>query len=98
MDSLTRWQHRISLRGRLLALLAITMLPLVGLVLWSTAQQRESARATASAEAFRIATTASAGQEDWLDTSRQMLTALAQLLPVGPGDAQICSAVLETLH
>ena len=85
------------LRVRLLALVLLAILPALGLVLYSAIDQRRSAMKEATASAQRIVRLAAAAQKQYIETSRQLLTTLAQLREVRPDRAEEAEALFRTL-
>lgn len=85
------------LRVRLLALVLLAILPALGLVLYTAIDQRHSAIKEATASAQRIVRLAAAAQKQYIETSRQLLTTLAQLREVRPDRAAEAEALFRTL-
>ena len=85
------------LRVRLLALVLLAILPALGLVLYTAIDQRRSAMKEATASAQRIVRLAAAAQKQYIETSRQLLTTLAQLHEVRPERAEEAEALFRTL-
>ncbi len=85
------------LRVRLLALVLLAILPALGLVLYTAIDQRHSAIKEATASAQRIVRLAAAAQKQYIETSRQLLTTLAQLREVRPERAEEAEALFRTL-
>lgn len=85
------------LRVRLLALVLLAILPALGLVLYTAIDQRRSAMKEATASAQRIVRLAAAAQKQYIETSRQLLTTLAQLREVRPERAEEAEALFRTL-
>ena len=85
------------LRVRLLALVLLAILPALGLVLYTAIDQRRSAIKEATASAQRIVRLAAAAQKQYIETSRQLLTTLAQLREVRPDRAAETETLFRTL-
>ena len=85
------------LRVRLLALVLLAILPALGLVLYTAIDQRRSAIKEATASAQRIVRLAAAAQKQYIETSRQLLTTLAQLREVRPDRTEEAEALFRTL-
>jgi signal transduction histidine kinase len=68
-----------SLRVRLLLLVLLGMLPVLGLVLHSTFQQRQNALEETRQEALRVARIVARTQQQNIESSRQLLVTLAQI-------------------
>jgi serine phosphatase RsbU (regulator of sigma subunit) len=86
-----------SLRSRLLLLVLLALVPVLGLMLWTAAEQRRLAAAEVQENALRLARLASLDQERLIESTRQLLVVLAQLPEVRRGDPAACGALLAVL-
>ncbi|HEY7676889.1 MAG TPA: response regulator [Candidatus Methylomirabilis sp.] len=86
-----------SLRGRLLLLVLLALLPAVGLTVYGNLEARRRATAQVQDGALRLARLASADHERLISGTRQLLVALAQLPGVRPGNPAGCGALLGRL-
>ncbi len=89
------------LRVRLLSLVLLAVLPALGLVIYTAADQRRMAKADAIATAMRIVRTAAATQKQQIDSSKQLLITLTLLRDVRPEraeDAEFLFKNLITVH
>jgi hypothetical protein len=86
-----------SLRFRLLLLVLLAVVPALGLILYTAAEQREAAVVDAQENALRIARLAASDQERLVEGARQLLTALAQLPSVRNHDEAQCTLFLADL-
>ncbi len=87
-----------SLRVRFMLLVLIALLPALGLLVYVADGQRDQAVEDAQEDARRFAMLAAADQKRLLDSTRQLLVALAVLPEVRGGDPEVCSALLSTLR
>ena len=84
-----------SLRLLLILLVALAILPLFGLALFSNLQQRQVSRAEANQEALRLARIAVLYQEEKISGAQQLLATLARLPIIRDGNAAECEHFLE---
>jgi hypothetical protein len=70
--------HR-SLRARLIQLVLLAVLPALGLILYSAAEQRQLARSSAESEALRAVRVLVASHERLIESTRHLLIALSRL-------------------
>ena len=89
--------RRPGLRTVFVALVIMSMVPVVGLVVFSAVRQREQARDVIGAEAARVARLAALREADLIEGGRNMLTAIAQFGPVQAGEGRSCSERLAAL-
>ena len=82
------------LRARLLGLLALVLLPCLGLVLYTQADERKAAIAGVNRDALRLIAIATSNQAAQIEAARELLTAFAQLPHLRANDAAACSAAL----
>lgn len=86
-----------SLRARLLLLVAIAVIPILGLTIYSALEQRHLAGYEVQETTVRLARVASSQQGQLILGTRQLLTGLAQLREVRQGSPGECSAVFAKL-
>jgi serine phosphatase RsbU (regulator of sigma subunit) len=91
-------QERVfSLRARLLGLLALVLLPWLGLVLYTQADERKAAIAGINRDALRLIAIATSNQSAQIEAARQLLTAFAQLPQLRTQDSAACDAALAEM-
>ncbi|MBM4442789.1 MAG: PAS domain S-box protein [Candidatus Rokubacteria bacterium] len=90
--------RRARLRGRLLLLVALAVLPAFAVIAFTALEQRRTARAAAQAEALALATRVADHHRASLAASRQLLTALARLPVVRARDAGACSLTFADIR
>lgn len=83
---MTRYSF-FSLRVRLLLLVLIAVLPVLGLTLYTAAEERRLAATRAQEEALRLVRLASSDQEHLIEGARQLLAVMAQLPEVRSGNS-----------
>lgn len=86
-----------SLRFRLLLLVLLAVIPALGLILYTAAEQRRVAVVDAQQNALRLARLAASDQERLVEGARQLLIALAQLPSVRNRDEAECTLFLADL-
>lgn len=86
-----------SLRDRLLLLVCISLLPALGLALYSNAEQRSIAEENVRREAIGAVQLVSAHQERLIESARQFLLFLTHLPSVRSEDKTGCTAILQPL-
>lgn len=86
-----------SLRLRLLLLVALALIPVVGLALYVSGEQRQLAADAARTDAQQLALVALAEQEELIGNTQHLLATLAQLPVVRAGDPEACSRFLATV-
>src|SRR4051812_4904799 len=89
------------LRTRLLILVLLALIPVLGLIVYTAAQERSAAITEARAASLRLVRLASSGQKQHIEAARQLLTTLAQLSEVRQTNAIACEQLftnLLTLH
>jgi len=82
-------------------LMLLALLPILGLVVYTAAEQRASAMEEARASALRMVRLAATGQKQHIEAARQLLITLAQLSEVRQTNVAACHALfnnLLTLH
>ena len=86
-----------SLRGRLVLVVVLAVVPSLALIYYNAREQRRAAIAVATEDVARIARLTTANYGGVIDGVRQLLIALAQHPDVRSGDPSRCSAALENL-
>jgi PAS domain S-box-containing protein len=86
-----------SLRGRLLLLVLLAVVPALGLILYTASEQRRLAARAVQEQALRLAWTAATDHGQLTEGARQLLIALAQLPAVRGRDPAACSALFADL-
>lgn len=86
-----------SLRARLFLLVALAVLPALGLIFYNDMEQRKLAAAQTQEDALRLAQLAAAEQAQLIQGSHQLLIALAELPAVRDGDTKACSELFSKL-
>jgi PAS domain S-box-containing protein len=86
-----------SLRFRLLLLILLTVIPVLGLALYSASEDRQREVSHIEAEALRLVQIVSVEEEQLIRGTRQLLVALAKLPQVQDGDSALCSAFFAEL-
>lgn len=86
-----------SLRFRLVVLVSLALLPILGLMLYTHAEQRQLAVVEAQESALRLARLAASDQERLVEGTRQLLVALAQLPAIQTQDAEACNQLMADL-
>jgi len=86
-----------SLRFRLILLVLLAIIPAAGLILYTSAQQREVVVEAARAEMLHLAESVSAQQNLLAESTHQLLVGLARLPEVNGEDTAACSASLASL-
>ena len=86
-----------SLRASLLLLIALAVLPALGLIFYVNVEQRRLAAAQAQDNALRLARLAAAEQAQLVQGAHQLLAALAQLPVVRNQEPSGCSTLFASL-
>jgi PAS domain S-box-containing protein len=86
-----------SLRFRLIVLILLAILPMVGLTLYTNLEQRRAAARETQEEALRLAQLMALDQDQLIETTRQLLVALAHLPQIRSGDQAACQAIFADL-
>jgi len=92
------WQNRLAgLRARLLGLLAAILLPWLGLLLYTQADERKAAIGHVNDDALRLIRIATSNQAGQIEAARQVLTAFAQLPALHGPDPTTCNAFVAEM-
>ena len=86
-----------SLRVRLLFIVLFAILPVLGLMLYAAAEQRQMAAAQAQEEALRLVRVASSNQENLIEETYELLSVMAQHPAIRSGDSAACNALFADL-
>ena len=86
-----------SLRSRLLLLIALAILPALGLIFYVNVEQRRLAATQAQDDALRLARQAAAEHAQLIQSAHQLLAALALLPAVRNQDSAACSVLFAAL-
>jgi serine phosphatase RsbU (regulator of sigma subunit) len=86
-----------SLRHRLLGLVALVLVPALGLVLYTQADERKVAIANVEADALRLIHIVTSNQAAQIEAARQVLATLARLPQLRTADPAQCSAFLAEM-
>lgn len=86
-----------SLRARLILLVALAVVPVLGLTVYTAIKHRQVASVEVQETALRLARLASTRQGQMILGTRQLLTGLAQLREVREADGNACSALFAEL-
>jgi len=84
----------ISLRARLLTLLALVLVPWLGLLVYTQADERAAAIENVNRDATRLIRIATSNQAAQIEAARQLLTAFAEFPQLRPANAAACNAFL----
>jgi len=83
-----------SLRFRVLSLVVLTVVPILGLTVFTSIGQRAQQAVQVQQEELRLARLAALDQERVMEGTRQLLSTLAQLPAVHGGEGDTCSKLL----
>jgi serine phosphatase RsbU (regulator of sigma subunit) len=86
-----------SLRLRLLGLVVLLLLPWLGLVLYTQAEERKAAIAQVHRDEMRLIRIVTSNQASEIEGARQLLAAFARLPQLRAGSAGACSAFLAEM-
>ncbi|HUP06188.1 MAG TPA: SpoIIE family protein phosphatase [Caldimonas sp.] len=95
-DAAARHARFVSLRVRLLGLVALVLVPWLALVLYTQADERRAAVANVDRDAMRVLELVTSQQEAQIEAARQLLAALARLPQLRSPDT--CSALLKEMQ
>ena len=85
------------LRARLLLLILLAVLPMLGLMLYTYAEQRHQAASEVEQNALRLSRLAASNHDQLIESTHQLLIALALLPQVRNGNAADCSALFADI-
>jgi PAS domain S-box-containing protein len=91
------WSTRYGLRGRLLLIVFIGIVPALVLILHNAKRDRDVSAARIQEDAQRIVEIAAARQARFIDSARQLLTVLSEVPDVRAGEAAACSRFMKSL-
>ncbi|AFY36455.1 ATP-binding protein [Calothrix sp. PCC 7507] len=94
------WLHSIflsSLRTRLVFLVLLAVVPALGLIIYSASEQRRTATVEAQQNTLQLVRLAANNQRQVVESTRQLLTILAQLPIVRQGNSPECDRLLTDL-
>ncbi|MGH7826996.1 MAG: GAF domain-containing protein, partial [Candidatus Binatia bacterium] len=86
------------LRFRLIQLVLLAVLPALGLIVYAAHEQRQTATKAAENDALRLARIASVSQERLVDSTRQLLLALARLPEVRRRESRECALLFSDMR
>ena len=86
-----------SLRLRLLALVALVLVPWLALVLYTQADERKAAIANVNGDAMRLIRIVTSNQAAQIEAARQLLSALVRLPQLQAQDFVACHAILAEM-
>ena len=93
-----RWSDRFAgVRARLIGLLVAILLPWLGLLLYTQADERKAAIVHVNDDALRLIQIATSNQAAQIEAARQVLTAFAQLPLLRGADPATCSGFLAQM-
>ncbi|MFP5213143.1 MAG: hypothetical protein ACLGPL_07160, partial [Acidobacteriota bacterium] len=85
------------LRFRLLLIMALTMVPILGLTLFTNIQERRNLLEDAKADTMRLVRLAFANQQQMIESTHQLLAALARIPTLRTGNVEECNKLLAAL-
>jgi PAS domain S-box-containing protein len=88
---------RYGLRGRLILLVFIAIVPALFLILYNAKRDRDVSAARIEEDAQRIVKIAAARQARFIDSARQLLNILAEVPDVRPGNQASCNRFMKNL-
>src|SRR6476646_4044136 len=86
-----------SLRARLIGLLAAILLPWLGLLLYTQADERKAATANVNDTALRLIRIATSNQAAQIEAARQVFPAFSQLPALRTAESSACNAFLAQM-
>src|SRR4051794_26473364 len=95
-DAVARHARFVSLRVRLLGLVALVVVPWLALVLYAQADERRAAVANVDRDAMRVLELVTSHQAVQIEAARQLLAALARLPQLRTPDT--CNALLKEMQ
>ncbi len=91
------WRMGVTLRGRMMGLVLLALVPFLGVILVLTFNQRRAGVAQASDHALSLARLAAIDQERQIEQVHELLRVISQLPDVTAGSADGCHQVLANL-
>jgi PAS domain S-box-containing protein len=91
------WAHTYGLRGRLILLVFISIVPALVLILHNAKRDRDVSAGRIQEDARQIVEIASARQARFIDAARQLLAVLAEGSEVASGDPLACNRFVKGL-
>ena len=91
------WSTRYGLRGRLILLVFIGIVPALVLILHNAKRDRDVSAARIQEDAERIVEIAASRQARFIDSARLLLGALADVPAVASGDPVVCNRFMKRL-
>lgn len=86
-----------NLRVRLIGLVLTIVVPLVGLTIFNAAEQYQQNREEVQRDALSLALSVAIRQDQYIESARQLLLALAQLPEVRTHDVEGCNQLFSSL-
>jgi diguanylate cyclase (GGDEF)-like protein len=90
--------NNLSTRARIVSLIILVALPILGLTVLNTMRERAAAYSRAGDEISRLAQVAALHQDRLVESSRQTLTALSQILPELMTDRERCTRYFANIQ
>ena len=91
------WSSTYGLRGRLILLVFIGIVPALILILHNARRDRDVSAARIQEDAERIVEIAASRQARFIDSARQLLAVLAEVPEVAHGDSAVCNRFVKGL-
>ncbi|MBK6662255.1 MAG: PDC sensor domain-containing protein [Thermoflexaceae bacterium] len=88
----------LTLRARLLLLVALAVLPALALVLWTTAERRDQAHDDATAETLQLSDLVARDVAASIQHARRVLRALAAVPEIRQVDPAACQEILRSVR
>lgn len=86
-----------NLRIRLTLLISLSMFPVLGLTLYSHLQERSSAISNMREDVYRLAQFSAGSQEQFIESTRQLVKALSKTEVVQSSNISVCSSVFTEI-
>ncbi|MEP6942968.1 MAG: SpoIIE family protein phosphatase [Betaproteobacteria bacterium] len=97
METVLTQTRFFSLRLRLLCLVALVLVPWLGLIAYTQADERKEAIANINGDAMRFIRIVTSNQAAQIEAARQLLTAFARLPQLQTRDPAACNALLSEM-
>jgi PAS domain S-box-containing protein len=91
------WSHTYGLRGRLILLVFISIVPALVLILHNAKRDRDVSAGRIQEDARRIVEIAASRQARFIDSARQLLAVLAEVPEAASGDPVACNRFVKVL-